>query len=369
MQPQLDRRVALERLPEGLVDPVGDAVDRLADFFDVIEGIGGVGEQTEGSLFDVGAAFGLIGDELTRSRAGFLDVAGAAELTEAALQALALVADPAGKAIDKSGTAAEKLGDTAAEAAPEVENLVDAVETSGDVSTDAEGDVVDFQMGLLGVASAALDALSAVVNYNKELKAQADPAFAAARAVGQLRDAQSDLTDVQADSEASANDIAEAQLAVAEALFDAQLALDDLNAAGAKDAIGSISTALGISEQAAQDLLTQLGVLDGTKVSTVIETQFTTRGNFGGGSQFTPKGTEIPIGARAMGGPVSASTPYVVGERGPELFVPNVGGNIVPNDQIGGGSEVHVTINNPTAQNVEDDTRRGLQYAALLGMV
>lgn len=39
--------------------------------------------------------------------------------------------------------------------------------------------------------------------------------------------------------------------------------------------------------------------------------------------------------ARAIGGPVFAGMPYLVGERGPELFVPNgVSGNIVPNDRL-----------------------------------
>jgi hypothetical protein len=40
-------------------------------------------------------------------------------------------------------------------------------------------------------------------------------------------------------------------------------------------------------------------------------------------------------GARALGGPVSGGTPYLVGERGPELFVPSVSGGIVPNNQVG----------------------------------
>ena len=39
---------------------------------------------------------------------------------------------------------------------------------------------------------------------------------------------------------------------------------------------------------------------------------------------------------RAMGGPVSAGTPYLVGERGPEMFVPGTSGNIVPNNKMGG---------------------------------
>jgi hypothetical protein len=32
-----------------------------------------------------------------------------------------------------------------------------------------------------------------------------------------------------------------------------------------------------------------------------------------------------------MGGPVSSNQPYIVGERGPELFVPGVSGSVVSN--------------------------------------
>lgn len=39
---------------------------------------------------------------------------------------------------------------------------------------------------------------------------------------------------------------------------------------------------------------------------------------------------------RASGGPVSGGSPYIVGERGPELFVPGGSGSIVPNHALGG---------------------------------
>lgn len=50
-------------------------------------------------------------------------------------------------------------------------------------------------------------------------------------------------------------------------------------------------------------------------------------------------------GGRASGGPVSAGVPYVVGEEGPEWFVPNSSGTIIPNSQLqavggGGGGNV-----------------------------
>lgn len=50
-------------------------------------------------------------------------------------------------------------------------------------------------------------------------------------------------------------------------------------------------------------------------------------------------------GLRANGGPVSANSPYIVGEKGPELFMPGSSGSIVPNNALGGNSGGGVTIN------------------------
>ena len=52
-------------------------------------------------------------------------------------------------------------------------------------------------------------------------------------------------------------------------------------------------------------------------------------------------------GARANGGPVSSNTAYLVGERGPELFVPSSGGSITPNNALG-GSNINITITGNT---------------------
>lgn len=54
-------------------------------------------------------------------------------------------------------------------------------------------------------------------------------------------------------------------------------------------------------------------------------------------------------GARAAGGPVAAGRGYLVGERGPELFVPDRSGQIVPN----GAGGVDVTIVNNAGAQVE----------------
>jgi phage-related minor tail protein len=57
-------------------------------------------------------------------------------------------------------------------------------------------------------------------------------------------------------------------------------------------------------------------------------------------------GAFFSVPGRAMGGPVSANSPYIIGERGPELFVPQSSGTVVPNNRLGGGSTI---INNITA--------------------
>ena len=70
--------------------------------------------------------------------------------------------------------------------------------------------------------------------------------------------------------------------------------------------------------------------------------------------------TGAPLPARAIGGPVQAGSPYMVGERGPELFVPSRTGSIVSNDKLGGGGlVVHQTVNISTG--VQQTVRNEIQ--------
>lgn len=74
-------------------------------------------------------------------------------------------------------------------------------------------------------------------------------------------------------------------------------------------------------------------------------------GNDGVGLFSILSGTFTGGKKRAQGGPVMAGTPYLVGERGPELFMPNAGGTIVPNNAMGG---VQVGSINITVENTGD---------------
>lgn len=50
---------------------------------------------------------------------------------------------------------------------------------------------------------------------------------------------------------------------------------------------------------------------------------------------FLTGGSSIGIPGLEAGGPAKRNHPYIVGEAGPELFVPNNSGTVVPNDQLG----------------------------------
>lgn len=69
----------------------------------------------------------------------------------------------------------------------------------------------------------------------------------------------------------------------------------------------------------------------------------------------------------ADGGEPPVNQPSIVGERGPELFVPKTAGTIVPNHQLSSmmGSSPAVVYNGPVIQNMSAiDTQSGLEFLA-----
>ena len=60
---------------------------------------------------------------------------------------------------------------------------------------------------------------------------------------------------------------------------------------------------------------------------------------------------------KAAGGSVSSSQAYLVGEQGPELFMPRSAGTIVPNSQLGMGT-TNVTNNYINAIDVKSFEQR-----------
>lgn len=112
-----------------------------------------------------------------------------------------------------------------------------------------------------------------------------------------------------------------------------QSTLADQLASGFSEGLDGMLASFGrfiarmLAQAAAANILGALGFGPGGWASKAIGSLLGTVGGAatGGGGEATP--------ARAEGGPVSAASAYLVGERGPELFIPAQSGSIVSHEQ------------------------------------
>jgi hypothetical protein len=90
----------------------------------------------------------------------------------------------------------------------------------------------------------------------------------------------------------------------------------------------------------------------------------------GGGLFGTAMSSLFGLPGRAGGGPVSGGSPYMVGEKGPELFVPRSAGTIVPNGAMGGrgATTINMRINLEGANGDETIARISSQAARQAAM-
>ena len=88
-------------------------------------------------------------------------------------------------------------------------------------------------------------------------------------------------------------------------------------------------------------------------------------GSMSGGNPFTPGGS-MPFTGFANGGRPPVGRPSIVGERGPELFVPGTSGTIIPNHALGGGANVTVNVD-ASGSSVEGDSDQASQLGKMLG--
>lgn len=122
---------------------------------------------------------------------------------------------------------------------------------------------------------------------------------------------------------------------------------------GAEKAGRSIESALGRAVRTGKLSFDDLGaaatrVLDQIAGSAIRGGIASLTGSVGAGNGLTGLATTLVSAAlglpgRATGGPVSPGAAYIVGERGPELFVPTTSGRIAP-PAASGGRDVKVSI-------------------------
>ena len=75
------------------------------------------------------------------------------------------------------------------------------------------------------------------------------------------------------------------------------------------------------------------------------------------------------IGLFANGGRPPVGRPSIVGERGPELFVPRSSGTIVPNNKLGGGNNTSVVVNvDASGSDVQGDDAGAKELGGLISV-
>ncbi len=88
-------------------------------------------------------------------------------------------------------------------------------------------------------------------------------------------------------------------------------------------------------------------------------------GGGGGGGTAMTLNTQVPdtgIRFAAAGGPIRANQGYIVGEKGPEFFMPNTSGTMVPNHALGGSTVVNYNINAVDATSFRDLVARDPEF-------
>ena len=90
------------------------------------------------------------------------------------------------------------------------------------------------------------------------------------------------------------------------------------------------------------------------------------KGGGGLGSVASNMNQYAPLPGFAAGGTPPVGRPSLVGERGPELFMPGVRGSIIPNDAMGGGGTNVVVNVDASGSSVQGDQAQGKQLGVAI---
>ena len=197
--------------------------------------------------------------------------------------------------------------------------------------------------------------------------------------IGTLKDEIADLTSISNIAITSAEGIGNAFAQSFQGLISGSMT--------AKEALGSFFKSVGdmFLEMAAQIIAKQMAMI---VLQTILQALGAISGGgikgagnaagakaFGGsGPKFNPGAFSMPkLAGRAVGGPVTSGQTYMVGERGPELFVPGTGGSVVNNNDLrsamnggagGSGSPVlNMSFQSTSINGVEYVSREQLESA------
>lgn len=353
---------AQARLGKALTPLAGEFVNRFA------EGI----ERIGAAFGDAGARKSIVFNEAITSlnkemEAGTLDtndladalrhLAENTDLTASDFETLAatvgLSADQFGIFSESVIAEAEAMGlpaEVVEELRLAMEGLGPAVDSTIDSLAGSADGAEDVYRHHRNAGQAVREHLAAQIALADELLADLNPVVNAVRAWQSMTDAQDAATEAVKKYGPHSREAAEAQLDLAVRTAEVEAALLRLGDGNLEAGIQAIADTLGISYNAANDLLGILLDFDGrTFTSTVIVKQITQTQLV----NLPTKNINTGIVGYQHGGTFSAFRPMIVGEAGPEMLVPSSGGNVLSNPDTrrllsamkGGGGDWNISIN------------------------
>jgi methyl-accepting chemotaxis protein len=257
----------------------------------------------------------------------------------AAADNLRLIAGAMGDVIAQTGTFLSflnKVSDNAWITGPLLPLLKDHYRDSADAANQATNSTDEFASAQDEAAAAAQRHDSAVKRLTDSLKAQTDPAFALLNAQDGVKEAQDRAAAATKKYGAKSDEARTATRQLAEAAITLQGAAS--SAGGMID--GHLSPAMYATLKAAKLTKSQIHDVESQlrraqkaasdyagNYRANITTTFYTK--YVGKYYSSANEAERDMGRRASGGSVTRGTPYVVGEQGTEVFVPDTNGRIM----------------------------------------
>ncbi len=178
------------------------------------------------------------------------------------------------------------------------------------------------------------DQIESTKTLGEVLADQADPVLGAIHA---YENYQQVLQDVDEDGTRTKDEM----LKLAEATLKVSEKFDQIDSSNIEDAVSSVGSALGISDDEARDLLDSLGLLDGKRITAEVLVDFMNKID----GKSTRPGQRYAVRALASGGVGAQGEPVLVGERGPEMITPGIQSRITPNHKLGSGTGSAITVN------------------------
>lgn len=360
---QFDDTYASAQRVEGVLDDVRARMEKGDDatvvYKEALEELIDNGDLTAESLMEVADATRVSGDDAVRATGKMRDYAEAngasAEAVAALEQKLHDQIDALGLSEEETLALKEKHGLLASEmdqSADAVLRMKAATEGSTDAMDDAGGSADDYGADILSLEDALAAATDAQESLHDATRAFADPVFAAQNAVTDLREAQAKLARLQDEGKEGTDEWTEAMFEAHEATLDWNAASANFSSTNVRDQIQLMADTLGIGFEEAMALFEAMGLLDGLSVQAFANVTFTSGGSTAAMNAISSGAGTFRRGSTtafsfAEGGRPPVGIASLVGERGPELFVPDRPGTIIPNHHLTSlsGQETRQTTN------------------------